>query len=357
MFDFLFHSLRGKKKGETDEENPEDRLPPVRSQDIIFNPFGRLADAVKTTVNEINRADEPKTEEEVRARLGLIAVVAFIGASGTGKSTRAIQVAKDNHINYIIDDGILIHGSRILAGASAKRAETKIESVRQAIFADETRAANMRRALLEELPPALMILGTSRDMLDRICENLWLSKPSMQIRIEDISSEEERRQARETRLSEGKHTIPVPSMEIRHEFSGSLAEPLNKLRKRFDRRSDESEKESERTVVRPTFSTLGSYSMSDEALAQMVHLILEDVPGVAGLREFHLSKESYGVRFDLRLSLYYGFSAQEVLREAQQAVGRLVEELTSINVLEVDLRAVHLEQHRQAAQPYASLIS
>ena len=97
--------------------------------------------------------------------------------------------------------------------------------------------------------------------------------------------------------------------------------------------------------------------MSDEALAQMVHLILEDVPGVAGLREFHLSKESHGVRFDLRLSLYYGFSAQEVLREAQQAVGRLVEELTSINVLEVDLRAVHLEQHRQAAQPYASLIS
>lgn len=64
-----------------------------------------------------------------------IGIVSFVGPSGTGKSTRAIRVAKANDIHYIIDDGLLINGSRIVAGtSSAKKAPTKMESVRQALF-------------------------------------------------------------------------------------------------------------------------------------------------------------------------------------------------------------------------------
>lgn len=344
MFDFLFNK-RSRKNSSLNTE--EERFPPVKTSDIVFNPFGRLADAVKTTVHEINRSTEANTEQQIREVLAQVAVVAFIGPSGTGKSTRAIKVAKENHINYIIDDGILIHGSSIIAGSSAKRASTKIESVKQAIFADETRAANMRRALLEELPPALMILGTSRDMLDRICRNLWLSKPAMLIRIEDIATEEEQRMARETRLSEGKHTIPVPSMEIRHEFSGSIAEPLIKLRRKWSSGKEQAPPESERTVVRPTFSTLGSYSMSDEAMAQMVGLILKVLPGVASLRDFRVYKESYGVTLDLRVALYYGFDAQQVLLNIQREVSEKVERFSSINVMTVNVRADQLV-HKKA---------
>lgn len=344
MFDFLFNK-RSRKNSALNTE--EERFPPVKTSDIVFNPFGRLADAVKTTVHEINRSTEANTEQQIREVLAQVAVVAFIGPSGTGKSTRAIKVAKENHINYIIDDGILIHGSSIIAGSSAKRASTKIESVKQAIFADETRAANMRRALLEELPPALMILGTSRDMLDRICRNLWLSKPAMLIRIEDIATEEEQRMARETRLSEGKHTIPVPSMEIRHEFSGSIAEPLIKLRRKWSSGKEQAPPESERTVVRPTFSTLGSYSMSDEAMAQMVGLILKVLPGVASLRDFRVYKESYGVTLDLRVALYYGFDAQQVLLNIQREVSEKVERFSSINVMTVNVRADQLV-HKKA---------
>ena len=73
------------------------------------------------------------SEQLTREVLSNIAVIAFVGASGTGKSTRAIKVARDNNIYYIIDDGLLINGSRIVAGTSAKKAPTKMESVRQAI--------------------------------------------------------------------------------------------------------------------------------------------------------------------------------------------------------------------------------
>jgi hypothetical protein len=139
---------------------------------------------------------------------------------------RGHPVARENKIEYLIDDGLLIKGGRIIAGTSAKRAASKIDSIRQAIFADETRAQTMRRTLADQKPPRLMILGTSDAMLEKICTNLWLNKPETVIRIEDVSSEEERRLARQTRISEGKHTIPVPSMEIKQSFPVPLPTPF-----------------------------------------------------------------------------------------------------------------------------------
>ena len=270
-------------------------------------------------------------EQLTRDVLSNIAVIAFVGPSGTGKSTRAIKVARDNNIHYIIDDGLLINGSRIVAGTSAKKAPTKMESVRQAIFVDPTRSSVMRRALIESMPRALMVLGTSDSMLNKICDNLWLNRPSMLIRIEDVSTEEERRLARNTRVTEGMHTIPVPSMEIKHEFSGYFSDPFSKLRQRFDRERGVTPlaPDSDRTVVRPTFSSLGSYSISDEAILDLIKIVLKDVPGFAEVTSFKTEKQTYGVMISLDIALYYGYDAQEVLVTAQQRVGSAV---NSVNV-------------------------
>ena len=43
-------------------------------------------------------------------------VIAFTGPSGTGKSFRAISVAHQHGCDGIIDDGLLIEGTKILAG-------------------------------------------------------------------------------------------------------------------------------------------------------------------------------------------------------------------------------------------------
>ncbi len=47
-------------------------------------------------------------------------VFALVGSSGTGKSYKAFVVASERGIEYIIDDGLLIGGTRIYAGKSAK---------------------------------------------------------------------------------------------------------------------------------------------------------------------------------------------------------------------------------------------
>jgi len=286
--------------------------------------------------------EKPNEDQVLREKLAQIGVVAFIGSSGTGKSTRALMVARKYGIAYLIDDGLLINGSRIIAGSSAKKAASKLESVRQALFADETRAAVMRRALAENQPATLMILGTSDGMLEKICNNLWLNQPSMLIRIEDVSSEQEMREAKETRLTQGRHTIPVPSMEIKHEFSGHFADPIWRLWRRRDHSVPSQLTESERTVVRPTFSSLGSYSISDEALRDMVEIILRRVKGVAGLVDFMIVKEVYGVVIEMGLALYYGFKAPTVLAEAQRRVASQIEESTSITVMAVNVKAMRV---------------
>ena len=62
---------------------------------------------------------------------------AFVGPSGTGKSYRAQMIASERGINYIIDDGLLVKDNEIIAGNSAKKAPTKIETVKHALFYDD----------------------------------------------------------------------------------------------------------------------------------------------------------------------------------------------------------------------------
>lgn len=306
--------------------------------------FEKIGDSRVHQRAERQIEDAASDEKLMRELLSQITVVAFIGPSGSGKSTRAIQVAKENAIYYIIDDGLLINGSRIVVGSSAKKAKTKLESVRQALFADPNRSVAMRRALAEHLPTTLMILGTSDGMLEKICNNLWLPAPAMLIRIEDISTESEMQQAKQTRLSEGLHTIPVPSMEIKHEFSGYFSDPLNRIRRRLDRERGVPTfaPDTERTMVRPTFSSLGAYSISDDALLDLVRIILRRIPGIYDVIHFGTEKRVYGFGIRVDLALIYGYNAQEVLVTAQERIGRYIEEYSSINTVAVDVRASRL---------------
>jgi uncharacterized alkaline shock family protein YloU len=188
-------------------------------------------------------------------------------------------------------------------------------------------------------------------MLEKICQNLWLNPPGRLIRIEDVSTEEERRKAIFVRATKGQHTIPVPSMEIKHEFSGYFSDPLNRLLRRREKHTapEMNPADNERTVVRPTFSTLGSYSISDEAIGDIARIILRrSVPGVSELLFFTVEKQSFGVVLSMELSLFYGFSAQNVLREVQEKVGKGIEDFTSINIVLTNVKAKRLIRKKES---------
>ena len=76
-----------------------------------------------------------------------IKVYAFVGPSGTGKSYRAQMVAGEKNTHFIIDDGLLIKDNEVVAGNSAKKASTKIETVKHALFYQEEEKQEIVKAL------------------------------------------------------------------------------------------------------------------------------------------------------------------------------------------------------------------
>ena len=159
-------------------------------------------------------------------------VLALVGPSGTGKSHRALVVAHDYNVDAIIDDGILIMGTKIIAGKSAKREASRIQAVRRAIFMEDEHAMEVHQALLKVQPNRLLLLGTSENMVHKIAKALKVPAISKIIRIEDIASQAEIEKAQHCRLKEGKHIIPVPTIELKPHFSGYLIDPLDIFFKR-----------------------------------------------------------------------------------------------------------------------------
>ena len=93
-----------------------------------------------------------------------IKVYAFVGPSGTGKSYRAQMVASEKNIKFIIDDGLLIMDNKVIAGESAKKAPTKVGTVKHALFYEEEERNNIIKALRKYRPQSILILGTSDGM-------------------------------------------------------------------------------------------------------------------------------------------------------------------------------------------------
>jgi hypothetical protein len=175
-------------------------------------------------------------------------IYALYGTSGTGKSTSALELAHRMNIDAIIDDGILIYQGRKVAGTSAKYEKTKIQAVKRAIFHYKEHAEEVRRSLGEIQPSRLLVLGTSQRMIGRIVEALHLPFQVDFIPIESIKPPQEIEAARYVRETMGKHTIPIPRVEVEKDFLQRLISSAQQI---F---SSKKEVIGETTVVHPPFS-------------------------------------------------------------------------------------------------------
>jgi len=270
-------------------------------------------------------------------------VIALVGASGTGKSHRAAAVAATVGASVLVDDGLLIAGGNIVSGRSAKREATKMAAVRRAIFQRDEDAIAARQALREAGPERVLLIGTSLSMVERIAQRLGLPAPSRLVAIEEVSTPEEIALARHIRHTEGKHVIPAPTLQVKRGFSGYLVDPLRFLLRTAQGRSREVEK----SIVRPTYSALGRFSIDDRAVAQ-VATIAALRAGVLAVHRVGVRAGEDGVQLSLDLELRGAHALVERLHAVQAAVAGEVEGLTALNVLRVDLvlRAVEVPHRR-----------
>lgn len=265
-----------------------------------------------------------------------IKVYAFVGPSGTGKSYRAQMVASEYNIRYIIDDGLLIKDNEVIAGVSAKKAPTKIETVKGALFLNQEKAEEIKKAFRKYKPESLLILGTSDGMIEKIRTNLELPELEKTIYITDVATEQEMEEAKRMRMVEGKHVIPVPTFEIKKDFSGYILDPLQIFKSKG---KDAKPYISEKSIIRPTFSYLGNYTISDGVLKDIIAHLAASVDAIYKINRTRIEKTQTGVKIYIEIILVYGFNIVSSLQSFKKKCIKEIENLTAINVDEVQILA------------------
>ena len=276
---------------------------------------------------------------------------------GTGKSYRAQKIAYDNNIETIIDDGLLIKGSRVIEGVSAKTAKTKVQTVKAALFSTEKEQERIRNSIKKERVKSILILGTSDEMVKRIQENLKLPKIEKTIYIQDVSTKEEMEEAVRIRRTEGKHIVPVPTFEIKKDFSGILLDPFQILT-RGRKKNKKNKKENagvERSVIRPVFSYFGKYTIKDKVFKDIIRLVCDRIKGITEISTIRIDKaqNSNDIEISMNMEIAYGYNISEMAEEMKIQSKKELEYMTSVNISMVNVKIVKIEVDEEKLQEKA----
>ncbi len=274
---------------------------------------------------------------------GRIKTYAFVGPSGTGKSYRAQMVAAERNIDFIIDDGLLINDTKVIAGVSAKKAPTKIETIKKALFSNEKDVQEIKKAFLKYRPNSILILGTSENMVEKIRENLGLQEFTEIVYITDVATEEEIEEAKRMRKVEGKHVIPVPTFEIKKDFSGYILDPLQIFKSKGKNNKPYI---AEKSIIRPTFSYLGNYKISDTVFKQIIEYLSEKAEFIYRINRIRIETLPEGISIYIEVIVNYGYNIIESLGDFKKKCKREIENLTAMNVetIEMVAKGIHVEE-------------
>ncbi len=273
-----------------------------------------------------------------------IKVFALVGKSGTGKSFRAKLIAEKYGIDLIIDDGLLIKEKNIIAGKSAKKEAAFLGAIKTALFDEAQHREEVIHALQNTNFKRILILGTSEKMVRKITKRLKLPHISKMIHIEDIATEDEINKAIKSRHIEGKHIIPVPTVEIQRDYSHIIYDSVKVFVKRkifnFGKNKD---KFYEKTVVQPDFSQKkGKVTISETALTQMIIHCADEFDHTIKIKKVKVKNDFTGYRIKLYLQVPYRTQLSGKIHNFQQYVITNIERYAGIIINEVNLKIENL---------------
>ncbi len=279
-------------------------------------------------------------------------VYALVGHSGTGKSHRSAMIAYREGLEYIIDDGLLIKGNQFLAGRSAKRENTRMGATKRAIFMDPEHSEAVKTKIKEVGVKSILVVGLSERMAKQISERLEIPYPQHIIRIEDIATAHEISKAREIRIKENRHVIPVPTFAIEKEFPGYFIDTIKSFfhRQKIAKRPHlpHTTEQLEHSIVRPLYSQLGNYFLSEQVMEQIAIFVAEEEENVVKAGKTTLFSTSNGMVVNLELVLRYGtYNIPALLLHLQTKVKEKLEYLTGFQISQIDVTARRLAGYSQ----------
>ena len=183
----------------------------------------------------------------------------------------------------------------------------------------------------------ILILGTSDKMVKTIAENLGLDEICHTIYIEEVATKEQIEEARRSRTEEGKHIVPVPTFEIKKQFSGYFLDSL-KIFNFFNKNADDEDEDNyEKTIIRPTSSYLGNFVISDTVINDIITYSVSRVPGVSKVMRVNTNKFIDGMKLDIDIEIKFGYNIPKLSSEIKNTVIYSVDKTTGINLFGINI--------------------
>ena len=235
--------------------------------------------------------------------------------------------------------GLLIKDNEVIAGESAKKASTKVATVKHALFYEDDEKEAIIKALKKYKPESILILGTSDGMVKKIAENLGLPEIIETTYINDVATEQEMETARRIRVTEGKHVIPVPTFQIKKDFSGYLLDPLQIFKSKG---KGQKPYISEKSIIRPTFSYMGNFTISDVVFRQILEYLAVNTKAIHKILKARVDNYGEGVRLYIEVTIVYGYNVVDGLKNFKEKAKKEIEKLTAMNVVELEVVAKNI---------------
>lgn len=272
----------------------------------------------------------------------------------------------------LIDDGLFIYKESVEAGISAKRQKTKVGAIKVALFNDEAHAESVKKRIREINPESLLIVAISDKMVDRIVARLELPEPSERIHIEDITSARDRSKAQKARKQQGKHVIPVPTLQLKRDFAGYFMNPQKLIRQAKDvtDKAQEAIKNPQlimkqakgvtdkaqeaiknpgsiiqmgrefftgKTVVRPTYSYLGDFLINEKVIRDIIGCVAGETRGINKVVSVYENASPENLKLIIVIDMDREARIWKTATEFQRNVVKVIEHMTAFNVVETDI--------------------
>jgi hypothetical protein len=211
-------------------------------------------------------------------------------------------------------------------------------AVKVALFDEKSHRDEVARKLQGENYKRILLLGTSEKMVNKIASRLQLPNPQKIIKIEDIASQEEIDKAIRTRRIEGKHVIPVPSIEIKRSYPNIFYDAIKIFkRKKIPHGIGPVPTMHEKSLVRPEYSKRGKIIISEAALGQLVILCVDEYNKNIKIKKILVKDDKMGYRLVITIDVPYGIQLGGNIHELQQYIIENIERYTGILIEEVNI--------------------
>ena len=184
-----------------------------------------------------------------------------------------------------------------------------------------------------------------KKMVQKIAVRLQLPAPSHIIRIEEIATQEEIDLAIRSRQIEGKHVIPVPSIEIKRNYPQIF---YNAVRVFLKHKNTTNSKLFEKSVVRPEFSKKGRVEISEAALSQMVMHCVGEFDKEIKVKKLTIKTDAHGYRFVITIDVPFGTQLTGKIHNLQKYIIENIEKYTGILIEEVSIVIDKITQQDKA---------